>query len=289
MRNDFSALKKMIYSGRGITVGLTPAGHPFIAYSLTGRSPSSQARELLSGENTKITRTSVTDEKELTKGSPALLLYPAVVPVLSERYSALICSNGAQTKLIYSTMLSYDKNVVAKVDKYSQIDFSDYIEPVLQSSFQEPFYEYDERDDRWIDITTFEPDHPNYTPRISALILHDRSWKKNHAGIHIVWRDTSGQKKERIYKFDLIYGQGNLITTYAGHNDKPLSPFIGELLEVGIESDDETNICQSIYNTIKGDINGINPQVSAAVVMLKNGKIVHKERNRFKPKTKSKE
>jgi IMP cyclohydrolase len=46
MIDDFSKLKAMKYSGRGITIGMTTEGNSFIGYTLTGRSSSSQARKI---------------------------------------------------------------------------------------------------------------------------------------------------------------------------------------------------------------------------------------------------
>ena len=148
--DDFRALEEMIYSGRGITVGQTPSGNSFIGYSLTGRSPFSQARELISCEGTGVIRTraitelgrlksmfNIEDEaqlkelqKKLQEGSPALTIYPAIVPVGRD---TLVASNGGQTKLLYSQakedILMHPKNLIGWV-------------------FEKPFYEYDEREER---------------------------------------------------------------------------------------------------------------------------------------------
>jgi hypothetical protein len=116
MADDFSSLKEMIYSGRGIVVGTTPSGVHFVGYTLTGRSPPSQARELLQGQNTGVIRTSMIEDdkrlysmfhldtsgqlsdlkRDLAKGSPALIYYPAIIPVNS---NSIAVSNGIQTEL----------------------------------------------------------------------------------------------------------------------------------------------------------------------------------------------
>ena len=239
--NDFSALEQMTYSGRGITVGMTPSGDPFIGYSLTGRSPPSQARELVYDEKNQVVRTSVTDEEQLRKGSPALLLYPAV----AYKGMGIVASNGAQTKLIYTKSGDPSKR--------------------LHRAFYLPFWEYDAKEG-WIDITSYEPDVPNFTPRISACL------GGGEAAMHIT-RKVSGGQNSIVYPYELNPGEGKLITTYKGRNEKPLLPFEGEPLEVKVGSESAEEVAYSLYDAIKG---GQNPEdnyrVAAAVMMLKDGK-----------------
>ena len=66
MADDFSKLKEMKYSGRGITIGMTSEGNPFVGYTLTGRSPSSQARKLVYDKSLSTIRTDVTDQEQLS-------------------------------------------------------------------------------------------------------------------------------------------------------------------------------------------------------------------------------
>jgi len=249
MPNDFSALANMDYSGRGIIVGATPYfGNPFVGYSLTGRSPSSQARELVFGENTGTIRTNVTDREQLEKGSPALLLYPAVVTI----GDVMIASNGAQTKLLYSAVM----NAITRDEQINPED-------ILELAFREPSYEYDQMGDRWIDITTYEPDSPNNTPRISLCMMG------LSAAMHIV-RCTDGKKDVEIHPFGLELGRGKLITTYKGGNEKPLLPFVSQPLYVTIDSESVEKIAEGLYAAVYGGTKpGDNYRVAAAV-MLKN-------------------
>ncbi len=246
-KDNFSVLNKMIYSGRGITVGKTPSGTSFIGYSLTGRSSSSQARGLVGGLNTRVIRTDVTDPEQLRKGSPALLLYPAIMPVGD---NTLVASNGAQTKLLYNQA------------KQSRLLLP---ESLIKRSFREPFFEYDEKEDRLIDITTYEPDAPNNTPRISAHV------KENIAIMNIIWEDK-GKKKYETFSRDLFPGKGKLITTYSGGNEKPLAPFQGNPLDVEIGSETAQGIVENIYEAMHGgQTPDDNYRVAAAVAMLKPG------------------
>ena len=270
MANDFSELSEMVYSGRGITVGMTPSGNPFVGYTLTGRSPSSQARRLVSGEKTGIVRTElIEDDVTLTKmfgiktpdelaklradiarGSRALIVYPAIMPVENR----IVASNGAQTKLLYD---------IARVT-YEETS----PQHILGEALSDPFFEYDEKDDKLIDITTYEPDAPNNTPRISACL------DKTSAGIHIVRRRLDGQRDDAIFSMGLSAGGAKGITTYSGGNEKPLQPFNTGLLNFGINTDLAEDICWSLYESIGNP----NPNdgnktynVAAAVMMMKEG------------------
>ena len=226
---------------------MTPTGDLYVAYSLTGRSPPSQAREFAQGETTGTIRTKVTDPNILGQGSPALLLYPAVVPVRD----ALIATNGAQTKLVYS----------AAQRRFNDLDWL-HPQEILRDAFKEPFFEYDEKEDRWIDLTTYEPDAPNCTPRISACVLN--SW----AALHIVW-NNAGQKKQAIYPVDLQRGQGKLLATYQGGNEKPLLPFTGAPGDIAITEKSAQDIAEAVYAALRSGQE--NYRVSTAVAVLRAG------------------
>lgn len=253
MKDDFSALT-MEYSGRGIVVGLTNSGKSFLGYSLTGRSSSSQARKLVQ-EKSGVIRTEVTNKEQLEKGSIALLLYPAIVPI----YNAIIASNGAQTKLLYSSIKRY----------YDRLRCLELEEKDLEFIFADASkheYEYDVKDDRWIDLGSHEPDAPHNTPRISGFI------QGNKGMFHLIKYDS--ERKEPIhysYRFyskfyPLEPGKGFMITTYKGGNENPLLPFEGSPLEVRINSENAEDISKSLYEALRGQKE--NYRVSAAVILM---------------------
>ncbi|MFH1307662.1 MAG: IMP cyclohydrolase [archaeon] len=256
MVNDFSALQEKVYSGRGIIAGLTPSGKPVMAYSLTGRSPSSQARKLAYDSVSGVIRTDVTDREQLEKGSPALLIYPAMV----ELDEMIIASNGSQTRIMYDKFKRLTR-VKAKVTAERIIrDSFDYNSgfPFMES------FEYDPKSQTWINLTSYEPDAPNFTPRINATI------KDEEVVFGILKKDEylSHIPKREFWKFILNPGQGFGLTTYQGGNENPLLPFEGELLEVKLASDSPVEICQDIYEAIShGEKPGENYAVSAAVMI----------------------
>lgn len=257
-RNDFGPLEAMTYSGRGIVVGKTPDGLTFVGYTLTDRSESSQARWLVQGEETGVLRTDVTNREQLEKGSPALLLYPAIMPV-GER---IVASNGAQTQLLYDVSdLASSKATPGWI---------------VARAFGEPHSVYDPAKDRLIDLTTFEPDVPNNTPRISAVVDSDR------ATLYIV-RSNAGRKEVSPIDIDLVPGKAFGITTYAGENLKPLPSFIGSPLEFNITTNSVGEIANGLFSAIEGGQNpGDNYQVAAAVMaMSRPGEFETQLRNRF--------
>ncbi len=84
-------LASMVYPGRLIVIGRDPSGERLVViYAVTGRSPSSQARELTREGHAVWTRP--TDPDVLAKGNPELLVYPAMI-----FGRGIAVSNGKQT------------------------------------------------------------------------------------------------------------------------------------------------------------------------------------------------
>lgn len=132
MMNIPESLSGMEYPGRLLTAGLGPDGRAIIVYLITGRSVSSQAREIVAdGRELKVRPT---DEELLRKGNPDLLVYSAIVigPL------GAVVSNGKQTDGIAAALASG----LAP-------------ESVLRAALQ---------------VWDFEPDAPIFTPRISGCL-----------------------------------------------------------------------------------------------------------------------
>lgn len=71
----------------------------------------------------------------------------------------------------------------------------------------------------------YEPDAPNYTPRISAAFCHSGEF---HFQMSIIRRCGWGLSSHHLYRFsDIDKGVGYCITTYSGDGD-PLPAFTGE-------------------------------------------------------------
>ena len=83
---------------------------------------------------------------------------------------------------------------------------------------------------------TFEPDAPNYTPRISGLLEPDGSYTLS------ILKSADGDPaacRRFFYEYDVpLPGQGHFIHTYQSDGD-PLPSFAGEPWTVGMEDDME--------------------------------------------------
>lgn len=79
---------------------------------------------------------------------------------------------------------------------------------------------------------TYEPDAPNYTPRISA-VLRIYKEKVNYA-LSIIKKNGEGVVRIMAAYEDAIAGEGHLIHTYTGDGE-PLPPFEGEPKRISIE------------------------------------------------------
>ncbi|MGD9347988.1 MAG: IMP cyclohydrolase, partial [Candidatus Aminicenantes bacterium] len=135
MNEELSILRNKEYPGRVIIIGRDPTEkNVIVAYAITGRSPSSQARRI------KITEDGAwvepTDERTLSEGNRELLIYPAIL-----YGQGIAVSNGRQTSSIVD-------NLSRELDP----------EDILRSALL-----------HW----DYEPDAPTFTPRISGCVLSD--------------------------------------------------------------------------------------------------------------------
>ena len=93
---------------------------------------------------------------------------------------------------------------------------------------------------------TYEPDAPNYTPRISGYL--DKNFK--NISLSVIKRNHTGNTDHCFYRYsDIPLGVGYCITTYMGDGD-PLPPFQGEpiLLPLTGDVDDIANTYWNLLN-----------------------------------------
>ena len=97
---------------------------------------------------------------------------------------------------------------------------------------------------------TFEPDAPNYTPRISGLV------KKNGDYVLSILKSADGNPASvRRYFFTYeapLAGQGHFIHTYVGDGD-PLPSFEGEPEQVSIPCETAQEFAQLIWSNLNAD------------------------------------
>jgi IMP cyclohydrolase len=95
----------------------------------------------------------------------------------------------------------------------------------------------------------YEPDHPNYTPRISG-ILHIEKGSYNYA-MSILKKGNGNSKSCDRFTFayeDPAAGEGHFIHTYM-HDGEPLPSFEGEPKLVGISGDIDT-FTEMLWNSL---------------------------------------
>ena len=217
---DLEALVGMEYPGRFIILGREfDDTSNIIIYGLTGRSPSSQARKLIATEDS--VKIEVTDEKQLKKGNIHLLMYTAIKRMDENN---IIVSNGKQTDLIIK-----------------HFDYPKSAKEILEDSFKEP-YILDK-----IDLASFEPDKPHYTPRISGII------KDGEIAMNIIKRDKDNSVLRKYYSFELNPGFGKLIATYDGSNKNPLPSFSRSPLDVRLVGYNQRKIAERVVKNINSE------------------------------------
>ncbi len=221
MESEFENLAKMEYPGRVIVIGTSPKGDGIVMYAITGRSPSSQARmlEIDTGKNQILVKP--TDEETLKSGDPDLLIYPAII--IGE---GIAVSNGKQTADI-NPLFREKKNPTE----------------LLASALSS-----------W----AYEPDEPNYTPRISGCLF-------NGATLSIIKRADDGSSMRNYFEIPLIPGRGKMIATYTGINENPLPSFTGEPVDVGLPYANADAAVVAFYEALGPD-DGKDFRVAAAAV-----------------------
>ena len=193
MSNIFSLetlLKNNSYPGRGIVIGKSADGKSaLIAYFIMGRSENSRNRIFEEFENGM--RTKAFDESKLV--DPSLIIYN---PYLA--YGDIdIITNGDQTNTIYDYVVN---------------DASD------------PFaFEVA------LNTREFEPDAPNFTPRISGICYYDTD-KCNFTYKMSILKSADGNPdacQRYTYSYIPLSGKGHFIHTYKCDGD-PIPSFYGE-------------------------------------------------------------
>lgn len=94
---------------------------------------------------------------------------------------------------------------------------------------------------------TFEPDGPNYTPRISGLLKADGSFRLS------ILKSAEGDPSSCLryfYHYDApLAGEGRFIHTYQGDGD-PLPSFEGEPVRVGLDAPDPEAQADQIWEAL---------------------------------------
>ncbi len=191
------------YPGRGVAIGQTSDGkNAVILYFIMGRSVNSRNRVFVPfaeplGDGI---RTEAFDPSKLS--DPSLIIYAPV------RMAKSPCANGSRT-------------VVTNGDQTDTI-----VETVAAGgSFADA-----------LRTRTYEPDEPNFTPRISGML--DVADGKARYALSILKRASGGSGCDRqFFEYDTpVNGVGHLIHTYS-HDGNPIPSFRGDPVAFGVGSD----------------------------------------------------
>ena len=207
MTSLFDTLQSMPYPGRTIIVGAGPGGQRGVLYAITGRSPSSQARRLVIDEQEQKIFVRPTDEDTLKTGNPDLLVYAAIMCAKG----GIAVSNGKQTGDVFKAL-----QAESRVSRVLQDGLSDW---------------------------EYEPDEPNWTPRISGCIAEN-------AALSVLKRSENGDVLRNTFEIPLIAGQGRMVSTYTGVNVNPLPSFAGEPVALELPFANAREAAEGLYEAL---------------------------------------
>jgi len=209
--NSIKEIAEKEYLGRMVIAGCSSHGYSadrgdrdFVAYFPTGRSAGSKARYLNFDEATGTVAVEPSADAKPGEGNPALIYYNAI-RLLDN--GGIVVSNGMQTDLIVYTYKMF-KNQGLDVDPLN----------LLREAFKRPkmvnnFYEKSDgtKVRQRIDITAHEPDKPNFTPRVSAVLGMD------NAAMSIAF-EHEGKTEWHYFEIPFIGSLANCLPTYTGEN-----------------------------------------------------------------------
>ena len=191
-------LKGNAYPGRGIVLGRSQDGkYAVVAYFIMGRSENSRNRIFV--ETQDGIRTQAYDPAKMT--DPSLIISHPARRVTAEDGGTTIVTNGDQTDTLRDFMLEGESYVAA------------------------------------LNTREFEPDGPNYTPRISGIVYPSGSYMLS------ILKSLDGDPScclRHYFTYDAPRpGLGHFLHTYQGDGN-PLPSFQGEPRPVEIAGDLDT-------------------------------------------------
>lgn len=203
------------YPGRGIVIGRSADGNnAMIAYFIMGRSENSRNRIFERFEGGM--RTKAFDESKLS--DPSLIIYN---PYLSAKGGCVdIITNGDQTNTIYDHICS----------ESGVHGFEDGLR-----------------------LREFEPDAPNYTPRISGVLYY--AFPRNAFTYKLsILKSANGRPgavRRYFYEYTPEAGIGHFIHTYRCDGD-PIPSFCGEPEEVALPNT-AAELAATVWENLNAD------------------------------------
>lgn len=205
-------LKNNTYPGRGIVVGKSNDGKKaMIAYFIMGRSENSRNRIFERYEGGM--RTKAFDESKLS--DPSLIIYNPYLAL----DNADIVTNGDQTDTVFN---------------YVKANGDDGF------SFEKSLF-----------TREFEPDEPNFTPRISAMLYYDKGDFDYKMSILKSANGDGSVCNRFFYSYTPRAGFGHFIHTYKCDGN-PIPSFYGEPEEVELPNT-ARELCNICWNNLNED------------------------------------
>ncbi len=211
-------LKKLLsensYPGRGIVVGKSADGKSaMIAYFIMGRSENSRNRIFERFEGGM--RTKAFDESKLS--DPSLIIYNPYLAL----DSADIVTNGDQTDTVYN-----------------------YIKENGDDGFSF---------EKSLHTREFEPDAPNFTPRISAMLYYAFAGSAFNYKLSILKSNNGNPDacQRYFYSYTPLDGIGHFIHTYKCDGN-PIPSFYGEPEEVALPNTAK-ELADIVWNNLNED------------------------------------
>ena len=101
-----------------------------------------------------------------------------------------------------------------------------------------------------LNTRTFEPDGPNWTPRISGVVKPDGSYNLS------ILKSLDGDEScccRYFFEYDApVAGTGHFISTYRGDGD-PLPSFAGEPIPVGVTATDAPALAKELWESLNAE------------------------------------
>ena len=207
-------LSENTYPGRGIVVGKSADGkNAMIAYFIMGRSENSRNRIFERFEGGM--RTKAFDESKLS--DPSLIIYN---PYL-QKGDIDIITNGDQTNTVYDFVVADTENANAFEDSLM--------------------------------TRAFEPDAPNFTPRISGICYYDFAKSALNYRLSIL-KSANGRPEvcnRYFYRYEAEQGIGHFIHTYRCDGN-PIPSFSGEPEEIALPNTAE-ELAELVWSNLNED------------------------------------
>jgi len=198
-QENLDKLKNNRYVGRGFIVGLTESGELVQVYWIMGRSENSRNRIFTEGAD-GLLFTEVADPSKVK--DPSLIIYNAMCEVRHGGITYAVVSNGSQTDDV-AEGYAEDRRMEESLQRYS-----------------------------------YEPDAPNFTPRITAACY----WRNGGTPItrmSLIRKSSDSPLCDRLFfDYSVSHGFGRCLTTYMGDGD-PLPAFKGEPRIIPLPGDAE--------------------------------------------------